>query len=275
MDKIKIENLEVFAHHGVFAEEKENGQYFYINALLKTDLKKAGRTDSLYDSTHYGEVCLQIKKSMTGETYDLIERAAEKVAEDILFYFPLIQEVTVEIRKPYAPIPMKFQSVSVEITRGWHKTYIAFGSNMGEREKYVQNALEEVSQCPFFKNVKSSKIYKSTPYGGVEQDDFINGVIEAETIYTPKELLEHLQELEQKANRIRQQHWGPRTLDLDIIFYDDLILDDADLIIPHKDMKNRDFVLQPLADLIPNKRHPVFQRTIEEMLGDLKERYIS
>ena len=275
MDKIKIENLEVFAHHGVFAEEKENGQYFYINALLKTDLKKAGRTDSLYDSTHYGEVCLQIKKSMTGETYDLIERAAEKVAEDILFYFPLIQEVTVEIRKPYAPIPMKFQSVSVEITRGWHKTYIAFGSNMGEREKYVQNALEEVSQCPFFKNVKSSKIYKSTPYGGVEQDDFINGVIEAETIYTPKELLEHLQELEQKANRIRKQHWGPRTLDLDIIFYDDLILDDEDLIIPHKDMKNRDFVLQPLAELIPNKRHPVFQRTIEEMLGELKERYIS
>lgn len=275
MDKIRIENLEVYAYHGVFAEEKEKGQYFYINATLNTDLKKAGRTDCLYDSTHYGEVCLQIKKSMTEETYDLIERAAQKTAEDILFHFPLIQEVTIEVRKPQAPIPMKFQSVSVEITRGWHKTYIAFGSNMGEREKYVKNALEEISQSIFFKNVRSSDIYKSAPYGGVEQDDFINGVIEAETIYTPRELLEYLQNLEQKANRVRKQHWGPRTLDLDILLYDDLILEEEDLIIPHKDMKNRDFVLQPLAQLCPYKRHPVFRITVEEMLEALEERYIN
>lgn len=275
MDKIKIENLEIFAHHGVFAEEKEKGQHFYINATLFTDLKKAGRTDNLYDSTHYGEVCLQIKKSMTEETFDLIERAAQKTVEDILFRFPLIQEVTLEVRKPQAPIPMKFQSVSVELTRGWHKTYIAFGSNMGERDKYIKNALEEISKCVFFKKVKGSDIYKSAPYGGVEQDEFLNGVIEAETIFTPRELLEYLQELEQKSNRVRLQHWGPRTLDLDIIFYDDLIVEEEDLMIPHRDMKNRDFVLQPLAQLAPYKRHPILGITVEEMLDQLKERYIS
>lgn len=275
MDKIKIQELEVFAYHGVFAEEKREGQKFYINAVLTTELKRAGRTDSLNDSTHYGEVCQQIEKSMTEETFDLIERAAEKAAEDILVNFPLIKEVTLEIRKPHAPIPMKFQSVSVEITRGWHKCYIAFGSNMGEREKYIRDALKELSECIFFRKVRSSDFYSSAPYGGVEQGDFVNGVVEAETMYTPQELLSYLHELEQKANRVRQQHWGPRTLDLDIIFYDDIILEEENLMIPHKDMKNRDFVLQPLAQLAPYKRHPLLKITVEEMLENLKEHYIS
>lgn len=274
MDNIRIENLEVFAHHGVFPEEKEKGQNFYINATLKTDLKKAGKTDLLEHSTHYGEVCLRINKSMTEETFDLIERAAEKTAEDILLNFPLIQEVVLEVRKPYAPIPMKFQSVSVEITRGWHKAYIAFGSNMGEREKYIHEALKEISECRFFKNLISSDFYTSSAYGGVVQEDFVNGVLEVETMFTPWELLEYLHEVEQKANRVRNQHWGPRTLDLDIIFYDDIVLDEKELIIPHKDMKNRDFVLQPLAQIAPYKRHPVFKLTVEEMLSNLTEHYI-
>lgn len=274
MDKIKIENLEIFAHHGVFAEEKEQGQKFYINAVLKTDLKKAGNTDSLYDSTHYGEVCLQMKKSMTENTFDLIERAAQKTIEDILLNFPLVQEVTLEVRKPHAPIPMQFESVSVEITRAWHKVYIAFGSNLGDSEEYIKNALDEFGANSFFRNMRSSKLYKSAPYGGVDQNDFVNGALEIETILTPRELLEYLHELEQKADRVRNLRWGPRTLDLDIIFYDDLILDEEDLIIPHKDMKNRDFVLQPLAELAPYKRHPLLKLTVEEMLCNLEEYYV-
>ena len=94
MDVIKIENLKVFAHHGVFEDEKRNGQDFYVNARLVSDLKKAGMTDNLVDSTHYGEVCLQIEKTLTEEKYDLIERAAEKAIEDVLIHFPLVQEVT-------------------------------------------------------------------------------------------------------------------------------------------------------------------------------------
>lgn len=275
MDTIKIENLEVYAYHGVFEEEKKQGQHFYINATLKTDLKKAGMSDALEDSTHYGEVCLQIKKSMTEDCYDLIERVAEVTVEDILLNFPLIKEVCLEIRKPEAPIPMKFQSVSVEITRGWHKAYIAFGSNMGDSEKIIREALEELSSHKFFRKMRCSQFFNSTPYGGVEQNDYVNGAIEVETMYTPQELLDYLHQLEENANRVRELRWGPRTLDLDIIFYDNLILDEEELIIPHKDMKNRDFVLKPLMELAPYKRHPVFRLTVEELYENLEEHYIN
>ena len=275
MGVIRIDNLKVFGYHGVFEEEKQNGQDFYINAKLVSDLKRAGMTDCLQDSTHYGEVCLQIKKTLTEQKYDLLERACERCIEDILIYFPLIQEVTMELRKPQAPIPMEFESVSVEITRGWHKTYIAFGSNLGEKEKYIMDAMQEIADSIFFRNLRVSNFYNSAPYGGVEQDEFVNGVLEIETMLEPYELLDFLHELEVKANRVRNQHWGPRTLDLDIIFYDDLILDEENLQIPHKDMKNRDFVLVPLAGLAGYKRHPVFNITIDEMVQNLKEHYIS
>lgn len=274
MDVIRIDNLKVFAYHGVFEEEKKNGQFFYVNARLTSDLKKAGMTDSLPDSTHYGEVCLQIEKSLTRENYDLIERAAEKTIEDILVHFPLIQEVTLELRKPDAPIPMDFASVSVEITRGWHKTYIAFGSNMGNKEAYIKEAIQEFQDSIYFRNMKVSEFFVSAPYGGVEQENFVNGVLETETMLEPYELLDFLHELEAKANRVRKQHWGPRTLDLDIIFYDDLILDEEHLQIPHKDMKNRDFVLVPLAGLAGYKRHPLLNITVDEMVNELRERYI-
>ncbi|MBR4982407.1 MAG: 2-amino-4-hydroxy-6-hydroxymethyldihydropteridine diphosphokinase [Lachnospiraceae bacterium] len=274
MECIKIDNLEVYAYHGVFEEEKQKGQQFYINAVLRTDLKKAGRTDCLTDSTHYGEVCLQIKKTMTEMSYDLIERAAEKMIEDILINFPLIQEVTIELRKPNAPIPMEFDSVSVQLTRGWHKVYVAFGSNMGEKETYIQNAVKEFKDSIYFRNIKMSDIFYSKPYGGVEQEDFVNGILEMETMLEPFELLEILHEFEEKAGRIRIQHWGPRTLDLDIIFYDDLVLDEKELQIPHKDMINRDFVLIPLAQLAGYKRHPLLKKTVDELVEDLKECYI-
>lgn len=274
MECIKIDNLEVYAFHGVFEEEKQKGQQFYINVVLRTDLKKAGRTDCLTDSTHYGEVCLQIKKTMTEMSYDLIERAAEKIIEDILINFPLIQEVTIELRKPNAPIPMEFESVSVQLIRGWHKVYVAFGSNMGEKETYIQNAVKEFEDSIYFRNIKMSDLFYSRPYGGVEQEDFVNGILEMETMLEPFELLEILHEVEKKAGRIRIQHWGPRTLDLDIIFYDDLVLDDEELQIPHKDMINRDFVLIPLAQLAGYKRHPLLKKTVDELVKDLKECYI-
>lgn len=271
---IKIENLEIYAYHGVFQEEKEKGQLFYINATLFGDLKKAGVSDCLVDSTHYGEVCLQMKKSMTEKSYDLIERAAEKTIEDVLLHFPLVKAITLELRKPHAPIPMKFSSVSVTLTRKWHKAYIAFGSNMGDKEQYIREGIEEIRKSIYFRNLKTSDLYYSMPYGGVEQDDFVNGVLEVETMLEAEELLEFLHDVEHMANRERIQHWGPRTLDLDIILFDDEVIDQKDLVIPHKDMKNRDFVLVPLAQLAGYVRHPIYGITIDEMVQNLKEEYI-
>ena len=110
----------------------------------------------------------------------------------------------------------------------------------------------------------------TAPYGGVEQDDFLNGALTLKTLLTPQELLERLHEIEQEAHRERQIHWGPRTLDLDILLYDDLVLDTPDLIIPHVEMHLRDFVLIPLAQIAPWKRHPVLGLTVSQMQADLQ-----
>lgn len=272
MDKITIKGLEIYAYHGVFPEEKREGQKFYINANLYCDLSKPAATDHLEDSTHYGLVCEQITKSMTEKSYDLIEKVAGIVAKDILLHFPLVKGVEIEVQKPEAPIGLPFETVSVTLEKGWHRVYVAFGSNLGEREKLIQEALDEIKAQDFVRDMVISSFVISKPYGGVEQGDFVNGVCGFDTFLTPWELLEFLQSLEQKAHRERLVHWGPRTLDLDILFYEDLILDSQDLVIPHKDMKNRDFVLTPLKEIAPFFRHPITKKTVEEMETELVHR---
>jgi len=269
-DSILIDNLEVFAHHGVYPEETRDGQLFYVNAILYTDTKKAGMTDELTDSTNYGQVCLEIHDFLTANTFKLLEAAIEQLAKHLLLTFPLIQELSLEIRKPHAPIPIPFESVSVKIKRGWHRTFIALGSNMGDKQAYIKTAVEHLKADSAIRNVRVSTLLETKAYGNVPQDDFLNGVLECETLYDPEALLCRLHQEEQFANRKREIHWGPRTLDLDILFYDEEIWDKAHLIIPHPDMKNREFVLKPMVELAPYFVHPVYRCTMLELLEKLK-----
>ena len=117
--------------------------------------------------------------------------------------------------------------------------------------------------------VQNSSLIETKPYGHVVQDDFLNGACYIKTLLTPMELLDVLHELENDAGRVRDVHWGPRTLDMDIIFYNELIFDSDDLIIPHVDIENREFVLRPMAEIAPYKRHPIFRKTMQEMLDEL------
>ncbi len=266
MDEIRIENLKVYAYHGVYAEENERGQDFYVNAVLYTDTRRAGREDALTLSTDYGEVCHFINDFFKIHTFQLIETLAEKTAEQVLLHFPLVKEMDLEIRKPHAPIGLPFESVSVKIHRGWHKAYVAFGSNMGDKRAYIEGAIRKIKKNERIRNLRVSSIIQTAPYGEVQdQDDFLNGAAEFETLYTPEELLDFLHQLEQEAERVREIHWGPRTLDLDIIFYDDLVLDTQELTIPHADMHNREFVLKPLCELAKHVRHPLLGMTVEEL----------
>ena len=153
--------------------------------------------------------------------------------------------------------------------RQWHEVYLAVGSNLGDKNAYIENGIEELRQSKEIKDVRVSELLVTKPYGGVEQDDFVNGAIALKTMLSPQELLERLHEIEQHANRERIIHWGPRTLDLDIIFYDKLVYEDEDLIIPHIDMQNRDFVLAPMNQIAPYLRHPVLNQTISQLLNTL------
>lgn len=271
MDKITIKQLEVFANHGVFPEENVLGQKFVISAILYTGTRKAGITDELSFSVHYGEVSHFIQKYLTQHTWKLLESAAEHLVQALLLEFPLIEKIDLEIQKPWAPIGLPLNTVSVSISRGWHTAYVALGSNMGDKKAYLDLAVQRLNEredC----QVKAVSDYLTTaPYGGVEQDDFLNGALELRTLLEPEELLSVLHEIEQEANRVRVIHWGPRTLDLDILLYDDLVIDTPTLHIPHIEMHLRDFVLVPMAQIAPWKRHPLKGKTVEEMLRDLKK----
>lgn len=272
MDKIKITGLKIFAHHGVFPEETKNGQDFFVNAELFLDCKKAGMSDDLTLSVHYGEVSHFITKFLQEHTYLLIETAAEQTVKALLLEFPLLEKIVFELCKPHAPIGLPFENVSVTIERGWHTAYVAVGSNMGEKQAYIENGIKELEDYPEIQIEKISDMIVTKPYGGVEQDDFVNGAMKIRTLFTPNELLEVLHKAEKNANRERLIHWGPRTLDLDIIFYDNMVYEDENLIIPHVDMQNRDFVLKPLLDLCPNKRHPILGKTMTQLYGELEDR---
>ena len=269
MDKIKIQNLEIFANHGVFPEENVLGQKFLVSATLYTSTRKAGKTDELTSSIHYGEVSQFITEFLKEHTFKLLERAAESLAEALLLQTPGLERVQLEIKKPWAPIGLPLETVAVEIERGWHTAYIALGSNMGDKEQYLNRAIQSLNGIPCCEVTKVSSFLVTEPYGVTDQDDFLNACLELRTLLTPRELLDELHRIEQEAGRERIIHWGPRTLDLDIIFYDDLIIEEEDFCIPHVEMHKRDFVLRPLSEIAPYKHHPCSKKTVRELLEEL------
>ena len=150
--------------------------------------------------------------------------------------------------------------------------YIGIGSNLDDPVAQVRQALDELSGLPLTQRIAASRLYRSRPVGPQDQPDFINAVALLRTRLSPLALLDQLQALEQRHRRVRHRHWGPRTLDLDILLYDDIIIDDDTLTIPHPDMKNRDFVLIPLNQIAPNHIHPVYRTSIHEMMLNLPPR---
>ncbi len=131
------------------------------------------------------------------------------------------------------------------------RAYLGIGSNLGDRLGFLQLALDALGAVPGISVTAVSPVYETDPVGGPVQDDFLNAVVEVETRLEPHGLLLVAQAAERTARRVRDEHWGPRTLDVDILLYDDLTLDDPDLMIPHPWMFERAFVLAPLHDLDP------------------------
>lgn len=269
MDKIEIRDLEIFANHGVFPEETALGQKFVVSAVMYIETRPAGLTDDLSASINYGEVSHMITDFLQKNTYKLLEAAVENLAETLLLSLPLLKKITLRIEKPWAPVGLPLKTVAVEITRGWHTAYIAFGSNMGDKKKYLDNAIQGLRDMKEIVVEKVSEYLVTEPYGDVEQDEFLNGALRVRTLLSPEELLDRLHVLEQAADRKRIIHWGPRTLDLDILFYDQEIIDMPDLHIPHIDLHNRDFVLVPMNQIAPYLRHPVLNQTISQLLDSL------
>ena len=269
MDHISIRDLEVFANHGVFEEEVNLGQKFLVCADLYFDISKAGSSDDLNYSVDYAQVCASITKWMKKNRCRLIETVACRLADKLLSDYSVVREACVTIKKPWAPIGLPLECVSISVSRKWHRVYLSLGSNMGDRKKNIEDGIKYIKKNAPIRVLSVSKLIETKPYGKTDQDDFLNGAALIETILGPYELLELFHKAEKAAGRVRKEHWGPRTLDIDILMYDDLVMAEDDLVIPHYDMAAREFVLAPLCQIAPYAVHPITRKTMTQMYSEL------
>lgn len=151
------------------------------------------------------------------------------------------------------------------------RVFVGVGSNVGHREGYLKQAFELLATVGGVHIVKQSPVYETEPVGGPKQGRYLNAVWELKTDLSVHSLLDEIVNIEKSLGRIRSVRFAPRTIDLDILFYDDLIVDSEHLKVPHPMAHKRLFVLEPLADLAPDWRHPKFNKTIRSLLKELYE----
>lgn len=150
------------------------------------------------------------------------------------------------------------------------RAYIGLGSNLGDRESMIRLALDDLSALQGTKLLRASSLYDTEPVGEEDQPRFLNAVALIETELTARQLLWNMQLIERRLGRVRIQKWGPRTIDLDLLMYGRLVIDEEDLQVPHPEMTKRSFVLVPLLELDPTARHPVTGEPLIECLQRLK-----
>ena len=271
-DKILIKDLEIIAYHGVLKEEKELGQKFLVSMELETSLRKAGLSDSLNDTVSYAGIPEEVEKLFLSQKYNLIEKCAEETAFLILRKYPEIQKVKVTVKKPWAPVRKSISYIAVEIIRERYKVFIALGSNIGNKRENLERALDKISELPDTEIIKRSSVIETEPFGYIEQESFLNSVAELNTLLLPHEMLGNLLGIEDEMGRVREIKWGPRIIDLDILFYNDMVMSDMNLTVPHPGIAERMFVLDPLFEIAPNFLHPVLRKTVFQLKNELSER---
>lgn len=269
MDCIEVIDQKIFAYHGVLPEEKETGQYFYISFKAYLNISEAADQDDMSLSVSYADMCRTVKKAVVSEVYDLIETVADRTAKALLMAYPKLQRVVLTVKKPSAPVgePVAYPAVTVD--RQWHQAYIAIGSNMGDSRQIIRTAIDLLDEHVLGGVTAEATIVETEPWGKTDQENFFNTAIGYRTLLAPRQLMKLLLETEAIHGRERHEKWGPRTLDLDLVLYDDLISDDPYVTLPHPLMEERAFVLEPLTEIAPNVCHPV----LNERIGKIYERF--
>ena len=268
MNKIIIEDLEVFAFHGVYAEEKKLGQLFLVSAEISVSFEKL--EDSILEAVSYSQVCREIEALMQANNFDLIESCAEFLAEKILLTHESIEKIKITVKKPWAPMKKHLKFVAVQIEKCWYDAFIGVGSNLGSREENIEKALELLGTSST-KLVKTSNHYETKPISDTPQSDYLNLAVHVKTLLSPAALMNHLHKIETQLEREREERWVARTIDLDLLFFGNKILNTPDLTLPHPKLHERLFVLAPLADLIPNFLHPNFHKTIFDLKEEIRK----
>ncbi len=248
-DRIQIRGLRALGHHGALPGEQDRPQPFEIDLDIEADLERAGMTDDLADTVDYGAVVEAAARVVTSERWQLLERMAHRVAHEVLAADRRVAAVAVTVRKLRPPVPVDLHSVGVQVRRPRRRVFLGLGANLGDREGTLRTAVTALPDV-----VAVSPVYETSPVGGpADQPPYLNLVVELATARSARELFEIGQRLEAEAGRDRsgEERFGPRPLDVDVLWLDGVTVDEPDLVVPHPRMFERKFVLVPLADLAP------------------------
>lgn len=162
------------------------------------------------------------------------------------------------------------KKAELKLKKGAHFVYLGLGSNVGDREEYIEQAVFLIGRIKGVTILKRSSNFETEAEGKGDQPPFLNGVVEVKTNLAPHKLLDELQVIENALGREREIEWGPRTIDIDILLYDDLVVSDDRLQIPHPLLHERLFVLQPLKEIAPRLIHPMLEKTVAMLYDERK-----
>jgi len=268
-DQIEISGLRAVTIVGALPHEREIPQPLEIDLAFDVDLHDAGRTDELGDTVHYGLVADRVVAVVEESKDHLLERLVSRIADEVLA-FDRVEAVDVRLTKVRPPLAVDAVSTSVRVRRTRaeaevpahtrHTAYIALGSNLGDREGYLRLGVAGLGTV-----TAMSDVYETAPVGGPEdQGPFLNMVVEIETSLDPSALLRRCQRIEAEAMRQRIVHWGPRTLDVDIVLFDGVSMISDELTIPHPRFAERPFVLAPLSDVAPDRCPAGWQTELDQ-----------
>jgi len=257
MDEMLLAGLRFKGRHGVTPEEKVYPQEFEVDLVLHLDLKPAGETDLLEKTVDYARVYQEIKFIVEQESFNLIERLAERIAEQVLNYHR-VERVEVTVKKIRPPLEGDYSFFSVRLVRQrqTNRAFIGLGTNLGNREENLAAARQRLARLPASSLVRFSSVYPTSPWGKVDQPPFLNQVASVDTRLTPRELLQEMLAIENDLGRQRQERWGPRVIDLDLLLYGHQVIREDDLTVPHPHLTRRAFVLAPLMEIAPDLKLP-------------------
>src|SRR4030066_1156841 len=277
MFKIIIKNLNLFGYHGVKEIEKKNGQNFRYNIeiLLNKDnfLSENKNEDNLENTLNYSEVIKIVKDINNNHGFNLLETLTQTITDKIFEVSPLVEKVSVRIEKTSPPIKENLESVGIEYKRDKKNIessrrsnknsgsesdgvdiYISLGSNIGNREDNLRKAVDLINSNPGIKIIKVSSIYETEPMYLKEQNSFYNVVLEerVDIKVSPFELMGFLKSIEYDIGRKKaEKKYGPRIIDIDLLYYGEISLESDFLTIPHSRIIERKFVLIPLSEIAP------------------------
>jgi len=264
MFKIYIKDLKLYGYHGVNPEEKSAGQDFLFNIKIKLaeDALVSGKSfkDSIEETVNYSEIISLVKKINSKKKYDLLEALAGDIAREILSFSPLILKTSIKVEKINPPINEDIGSVGVKcslenkVVADSTRFYLSIGSNTGDRQANLRNAVKALKQSKNLEVLKVSSFYETEPMYVKDQEPFYNISLEgiAESCYSPFEMLGFLKSIEYSLGRkTGGQRFGPRIIDLDLLYFGGQKIVSDILVLPHPRINERNFVLVPLAEIAP------------------------